>query len=396
VDLEDSPDDRAFREGVRRFIDRHRGEAPPFDALIDDPRVKHWQRLLVAEGYLARTVPTEFGGAGCSPDPMKSLVIAEEFAKAQLNTVYARAGLLMFLPTLLELGTPGQKKALAAPTLAGDLVWCQGYSEPQSGSDLASLSTRAHDDGDDFVLNGQKIWTSYAQVSNMMFALVRTEAGSRRHEGISYLYFSMHTPGIEVRPLGTMTGKALFNEVFFTDVRVPKSQVIGERGQGWKVANTTLGHERSVIGNPWQAAQRLEGLVALMREETRDGRPLIEDPVLCDRLMQLSAQVDAMTQHELRLTTADGRGRDLTLERLVVKLQGSQLNHAIDALAIDCLGDCGTLYDGSARLRAGGQWPYRLMQDLGFIIGGGTAQIQRNIIGERGLGLPRAAAARTA
>jgi alkylation response protein AidB-like acyl-CoA dehydrogenase len=133
-----------------------------------------------------------------------------------------------------------------------------------------------------------------------------------------------------------------------------------------------------------------------MRHEMRDGRPLIEDPVLCDRLMQLWAQVDAMTQHELRLTTADARGRDLTLERLVVKLQGSQLNHAIDALAIDCLGDCGTLYDGSPRLRSGGQWPYRLMQDLGFIIGGGTAQIQRNIIGERGLGLPRAAAARPA
>ncbi|WP_326542633.1 acyl-CoA dehydrogenase family protein [Pseudorhodoferax sp.] len=395
MDLEDSPEDHAFREGVRQFIARHRAQAPAFDAHIGDPRVKQWQQLLVAAGYLARTVPKAYGGAGCSPDPMKSLIIAEEFAAAQLNTVYARAGILMFLPTLLELGTAAQKEALAAATLAGELVWCQGYSEPQSGSDLASLSTRAHEDGDDFVLNGQKIWTSYAHVSNMMFALVRTEPGTRRHEGISYLYFSMRTPGIETRPLMTMTGKPLFNEVFFTDVRVPQSQVIGQRGQGWKVANTTLRHERSVLGNPWQAVQRLEGLVALMRQETRDGRRCIDDPVLRDRLMQLSAQVEAMKQHELRLTTADMQGQALPLERLVVKLQGTQLNYALDALAIDCLGDAGTLYDNSLRLRAAGQWPYRLMQDLGFIIGGGTAQIQRNIIGERGLGLPRSEPSRT-
>jgi alkylation response protein AidB-like acyl-CoA dehydrogenase len=271
----------------------------------------------------------------------------------------------------------------------GELIWCQGYSEPGAGSDLASLSTRARDDGDSFVINGQKIWTSTAREADMMFALVRTEPDAKKHEGLSYLIFPMSTPGIEVRPLHTLTGNAEFNEVFFSDARVPKSSLVGRRGEGWKIGNTTLRHERNMLGSSSQTESLLASLVALMEEEHVNGERAIDLPVLRDRLARLQAAVLAMKYHALRLLTCTLRGESPGVAGLIVKLRGCELNHQIAALALDVLGELGPLHRGSPHERAHGAWPYQWMFSLGLIIGGGTAQIQKNIIAERGLGLPR-------
>ncbi len=390
MDLAYSPEYEAFRADVRAFLAKH-GKAAPrrFGVSRPAPEVLEWQKLLIENGYAARTIPKEYGGYGAEPDILKSRIIAEEFTAARVPLGLSGQGISMFVPTLLELGTEEQKQAYIKPTLYGEIIWCQGYSEPGSGSDLASLQTKAHEDGDDFIINGQKIWTSTAHAADMMFCLVRTEPDKPKHEGISYLIFSMKTPGIEVRPLTTMTGHAEFNEVFFTDVRVPRKQIVGERGQGWFVANATLKHERGMLGDPNQAATRLREIVDLMHKETLDGQRLIDNPLFRDRLVQLQARVVAMQFHGLRLLTAATKKEDAGIARLIVKLQGCELNHQLAALAIDALGELGVLYGDSQHLRAEGAWQHRYMFDLGLIIGGGTAQIQKNIISEHGLGMPR-------
>jgi len=387
MDLAYGPRYEALRAEVRDFLQSHHGRFPSAGA--SRAEVLAWQNLLLAHGYAARTIPSEFGGFGAVPDILESRIIAEEFTRAKAPAGLAGQGVSMLVPTLLEVGSEEQKRRWIQPTLTGEVIWCQGYSEPGAGSDLASLATGAVEDGDDFVINGQKIWTSTAAQADMIFCLVRTEAQAPKHAGISYLIFSMKTPGIEVRPLRTMTGHAEFNEVFFTDVRVPRTQIVGGRGEGWRVANTTLGHERGMLGDPNAAESRLAAIVELMREETSDGLRLADNPLLLDRLMRLQARVLAMKFNALRLVSARLSGEDALLAGLVVKLQGCELNHQLAALAIDALGELGVLYEGSPHLRSQGAWQQRYMFDLGLIIGGGTAQIQKNIIAERGLGMPR-------
>lgn len=385
-----SPEYEAFREDVRAFLATHAHLSPTSQERGPrHPKMLAWQRILLEHGYAARTIPQAYGGYGAAPDILKSRIIAEEFARAGASTGISNQGVSMLVPTLLELGTEEQKQRWIAPTLRGEVVWCQGYSEPGAGSDLASLTTSAVIDGDDYVINGQKIWTSTAKEADMIFCLVRTELDAKKHAGISYLIFSMQTPGIEVRPLVDMTGTAGFNEVFFTDVRVPRSQIVGRPGEGWKVANATLTHERGMLGNPNQAHERLVAIAELMQCETVDGRRLIEHPVFRDRLVKLQARVYAMRANGLRVTTSRLRRETAGLAGLVVKLQGCELNHQLAALAIDALGELGALYGRSDYVRDGGSWQFRYMFDLGLIIGGGTAQIQKNIIGEVGLGLPR-------
>ncbi len=386
MDLSYPPEYETFRAEVRAFCHTHADRAP---ASYFSAEARAWQLLLIEHGYAARTIPKDYGGYGAQPDILKSRIIAEEFIAAGLPMGMANQGISMLVPTLLELGTEEQKQRWIAPTLRGEVIWCQGYSEPGAGSDLAALTTRATEDGDDFVINGQKIWTSTAAQADMIFCLVRTEADKPKHEGISYLIFPMRTPGIEVRPLVTMTGRAEFNEVFFTDVRVPKKDIVGQRGQGWLVANATLKHERGMLGDPNQAGTRLRALVEMMQTETLDGRRLMDHPVWRDRLLKLQARVMAMEYHGLRLLTCAQKGEDPGLARLIVKLQGCELNHQLAGFANDVLGELGILYGASAHLRAHGEWQSRFMFDLGLIIGGGTAQIQKNIISERGLGMPR-------
>lgn len=390
MDLALKPEYVAFREAVKKTLLDNQHNAPT----RDDKGMKHpkrlaWQAFLIKEGLAARTIPTAYGGYGAEPDILKSRIIAEVFAETGLPRPLANQGISMFVPTLLELGREDQKKAWIEPTLRGDVIWCQGYSEPGSGSDLASLKTSAVIDGDDYVINGQKIWTSTARQADMIFCLVRTEPDAPKHKGISYLIFSMDTPGIEVRPLVDMTGQANFNEVFFTDVRVPKDQIIGAPGEGWAVANATLTHERGMLGDPNAAKSRLLAIADLMKTETVDGQRLMENPVYRDRLVALQAEVYAMQANSLRNMTAAMEGQRSGMGGLIVKLQGCELNHQLAGLAIDLLGELGVLYDDSPHIRNNGLWQQMYMYDLGLIIGGGTAQIQKNIIAERGLGMPR-------
>ena len=389
VDLRPRPEDEAFRAEVRAFLETAAADAPSGDLTPENrPRLIAWQKRLIARGYAARTVPRAYGGYGAAPDPLKARIIREEFARAGAPAGLGGQGVSMLVPTLLRLGDEAQKRALIPPTLTGEMLWCQGYSEPGSGSDLASLRTTAREEGEEFVINGQKIWTSTAHVADMMFLLARTEPDAPRHGGLSYLLLSMRTPGITVRPLKTMTERAEFNEVFFDEVRTPRSQIVGARGQGWSVANATLGFERDMLGSPDAAEGRLAELTRLLQETRTGGAPLIEDPILLDRLMRLSARAMAMRCNALRLTTLGDKGEPPGLAGLVVKLAGCELNHQIAALALDALGEDGLLYGEGPRLVADGVWPQRHMFDLGLIIGGGTAQIQKNIIAERGLGMP--------
>ena len=386
MDLAYGPRYEAFRQQVRDFAAKYGPQAPRGGGMASS---QAWQKILLEHGYAARTIPKEYGGYGAEPDILESRIIAEEFIAAGLPMGMSGQGISMLVPTLLEVGTDAQRKEWIAPTIRGEILWCQGYSEPGSGSDLASLTTHAVEDGDDFLISGQKIWTSSAHFADMIFCLVRTEPDKPKHHGISYILFSMKTSGIEVRPLVTMTGQAEFNEVFFTDVRVPKNQVVGERGQGWQVANATLKYERGMLGDPNQAGTRFKALVDMVKTETVDGQRLIDSPLWRDRLLKLQARVLAMEFHGLRLLTARLRGENPGVAGLIVKLMGCELNHQLAAFAIDALGELGVLYDGSPHLRVNGAWQRNYMFDLGLIIGGGTAQIQKNIISERGLGMPR-------
>ena len=390
MDLAWSEHHVTYREQLKQFLDSNSSWAPKTGERIDAEVIRRWQQLLIDNGYTARGVPKEYGGAECSPDPLEVQIIAEEFSRAGVRKGVAGQGASMLVPTLLEWGSVKQKQRYVPPTVRGEIYWCQGYSEPGSGSDLASLRTRAVLDGDEYVINGQKIWTSTAKSSQMMFCLVRTDTEVKKHLGISYILIPMDSKGLEVRPLKTMTGNAEFNEVFFDNVRVPAENLVGEPGQGWQVANSTLKHERGMLGDPDATLQRFNDLVALMQSERVDGKPVIENPILRNRLMQLQGKLLKMRFNSLRLlTSAAENSADANVARLVVKINGCELNHQIAALAIDALGELGTLYDDGEHLRANGQWQWEYMFQLGLIIGGGTAQIQKNIISERGLSMPR-------
>jgi alkylation response protein AidB-like acyl-CoA dehydrogenase len=390
MDLSYGREYEIFREEVKSFIRAHKHKQPgPSDGLKSSA-LREWQRLLIENGYHSRTIPSEYGGFGAEPDIIKSRIIAEEFGAARMHRGFNGQGVTMLTPVLLEMGTETQKQAFVGPTINAEIIWCQGYSEPGAGSDLASLATKAELDGDEWVINGQKIWTSTAHHADWIFCLVRTEPNAPKHLGISFLLFRMDTPGIEIRPLVDMTGDANFNEVFFTDVRVPKDQIVGERGQGWQVANAILSHERGSLATPDAAINRLNGVKRLMREESMNGVPLTENPVFRDRLMKLEGRVLAMQYNDMRLLSAKiNKNQDVRLAYMIVKLIGTELRHEIECLGIDVMGEIGLSYGDNPHVRAHGSWQYQYMFYLGLIIGGGTSQIQKNIISERGLGMPK-------
>lgn len=393
MDLTMSPRHDAFRAEVRAFLEQNRGKALASLLGVEAGGVREgvlaWQKLLIERGYAARTIPKQYGGYGAEPDLLERVILDEEFGRAGVSRGVGGQGPDMLVPTLLEHGSEEQKRRWIAPTICGEVIWCQGYSEPGAGSDLASVQTRAVEDGDDFVINGQKIWTTTAQLSHMMFGLIRTEPGAAKHAGLSYLLIPMDTPGIEVRPLRTMTGHAEFNEVFFTNVRVPRANVVGRRGEGWKIANTTLKHERNMLASSAQLESVLLRCAELMKTERAGGIRAIDRPLLRDRLLRLQSRVLAMRCHSMRMLTCGLKRESPGVAALVTKLAGCEVSHQIAGLAIDAMGEAGVLYDGAKHVRAGGGWQIHYMFSLGLIIGGGTAQIQKNIIAERGLGLPR-------
>ena len=392
MNLDLNQEHEGLRDEVREFIRVHRAKAPDNTnsrANLKAPETLKWQQLLVNKGYAGRTIPKKYGGYGADFDPMSSHIIAEEFGRHNLHPGIVGQGISMLIPILLKLGSEVQKEEFIRETLLGNIIWCQGYSEPDAGSDLANLSTRATLKGDFWIINGQKIWTSTAHLADWMFCLVRTEPDAPKHKGISFLLFPMNSQGIEVRPLKTMTGESSFNEVFFSDVEVPANQIVGKRGEGWKVATALLGHERSMLGDPNVTQTRFNALVDLMKKETVDGVSLSKSPVWMDRLMKIQGRMLALKYNDLRILSAQLNDEDASLARMIVKLEGTELRHDLEGLAIDALGELGTLYDNDELLRDSGMWQKHFMYYLGLIIGGGTSQIQKNIIGERGLGLPR-------
>ncbi len=391
MDLEYGERYEAFRKEVRAFLDEHKPSRPEGSFSEAEPSViTDWLSLQIEHGYWARTIPKEYGGYGAEPDLLETVIMDEEFNRAHAARGFNAQGPAMLVPTLLAHGTEEQKKRWIAPTLRRETVWCQGYSEPGAGSDLASLTTKASEDGDDFLINGHKIWTSTADASQMMFILVRTEPDAPKHAGISYVLLPMDTPGIDVQPLRTMSGDIgdnSFNQVFFTDVRVPKANVVGSRGEGWKIANTTLKHERNSLNSNGEGT--FLRLVRLMNREKVNGVSLMASPVFRDRLMKLQGRMLTMKHHGMRMLTCTLKGENPGVAGLIVKLQNCQLNFDMASLAIDVMGELGALYDHTKYERERGYWQAHSFFSLGLIIGGGTAQIQKNIIAERGLGLPR-------
>lgn len=394
MDLSLSEEHKELQAEIRAFIATHGHKSPKVGGgrKRPDQKALDWQKLLVEHGYAGRTIPREFGGFGAQPDIMASAIIAEEFSRANVYAGLTNQGISMLVPTLLEVGTDEQRKAYVGPTIRGDIIWCQGYSEPGNGSDLANAQTKAELKEGFWVVNGQKIWTSSAHYADMMFLLCRTEPEKSKHEGLSYLLLSMDSPGLERRPLKTMTGRSEFNEVFFTDVKVPETQIVLGRGKGWYVANVTLKHERLMIGDAGKMVARLEQLINLLQTSEIDGVPLIRMAEYRDRLLRLQGEVIAWKAHNLRLLTEAAQGIDSGVKRMIVKYGGTMLGWRLSSLAVDALGAAGLPYESAgedAEDDDATTWNIDYMYDVGLMIGGGSNNIQKNIIGERGLDLPR-------
>ena len=404
MDLNFGPEYKAFKKEVEAFCIKWKGVSfknESKSALLDlagpiseksskNISRSEWQTILIENGYFARSIPKEYGGYGAESDVIKNRIIASEFAHHGLPSPMGGQGIDMLVPTLLELGTEEQKQKYIKKTLHGEIIWCQGYSEPNAGSDLASLQTKAELIDGKWIINGQKIWTSTAQYSQMMFCLVRTEPEAKKHAGISYLLIPMDAPGIDVRPLVDMTLKAGFNEVFFTDVAIPEENIVGKRGEGWAVANATLSHERGSLTDPNATMNRVNALINRMKKETINGVKLIEIPIYRDKLMALQAKVTAFQSNSLRVLSAKlNPGQDAKIAGMIQKYYGTELRHELEGFAVDVMGELGTLYEDSPYLKDKGSWQFLYMYYLGLIIGGGTSQIQKNIISERGLGMPR-------
>jgi alkylation response protein AidB-like acyl-CoA dehydrogenase len=400
MDLSYGEENEAFREEVQDFLTAHwtdanRKKNPVFkgntwlvsSAARMDEDATRFRLQAIERGYLYRNVPQCYGGGEQPWDPLKEIIIAEEFEKAQAPTEVMSNGPTLLVPTLLDRGTEEQKQRFIRNALLGTEYWCQGYSEPGAGSDLASLRTRGVLDGDHWIVNGHKIWTTLAHISHWMFCLVRTEPDAPKHKGISYLLIDMKTPGITVRPLVQITGEAEFNEVFLDDVRVPATNIVGKRGEGWAVSMTTLKHERQFMGGSLIGRRMLDGVTALAQHVSLRGQPAIMDPIIANRLVELEGRLRAHMYHVYRLLTMGMRNEDLGLAGMVGKLYGSTLNYDITKLAMDIVSDRGALWEDSGP--ASGIAPYVFMGSFGLLIGGGTTNMQRNMIAERGLGLPR-------
>ena len=400
MDLSLTVQERAFQSEVRQWLKRNlpprnrSSEIVEFGSPKRIAELKAWQKKLYQAGYLAMAWPRRHGGRSAPNGDQRDLlmrqaIVNEEMVRSRAPSVIGVMGIQMVGPTLMQFGSEDQRQRFLPKILNAEEIWCQGYSEPGSGSDLASLKTRAELVGDFLVVNGQKVWTSNAQFADWMFCLVRTDPNAPKHAGISYILIDMKSPGITVRPLVQMTGDKGFNEVFFDDVRVPRENLVGELNRGWQVANATLSHERNMLGSTTRTQQMFQGLLHAARTHQRYGKPASADPVTRQRLADLAIRVESMKYHSYRQLTDALRGRSPGIAASVNKLVSTELNHAICALALEVLGNYGTLERTSKYVADRGIWPYEFMFTLGLVIGGGTSQIQKNIIAERGLGMPK-------
>ncbi len=375
--------EEAFRQEVADFLREHwvqgegRHDIPAF------------RRLATERGYLHRNIPVEYGGSGQTPNPVRAHIIREEFHKVRAPREIPGRGIDRVVPTLLAAGTEAQKAYFIPRTVTGEISWCQGYSEPSGGSDLASLRTRAELVGDEWVVNGQKVWTSSAYTATHMFMLVRTEPNEPKHAGISYLLLPMKQPGVTVRPLKQITEEATFNEVFFDDAKAPKDWLVGERGKGWQVSRTTLAFERAAVGSADGSRVLFSSLLKLARTTSLNGRPAIEDALVRDDLARLHCMVAAHAAEDRAQLHRAFRGEKAApAGGAFAKLYNSQIATQIALAAQKIIGEQAL---GSVVENAPGptRWVKQFFNSIAAQIGGGTSNMQRNMIAERALGMPR-------
>lgn len=390
MDFRDSPAEAEFRAEVRTWLREHLPEgwpaqrAPAGSAEETIELRRWWQRELYDGGWLGLTWPREYGGRGGTL--MQQTIFNEEAARVQAPEPINTIGLYMAGPTILAWGTEEQKRRYLQPLLRGDEIWCQGFSEPGSGSDLGSVRTRAIREGDTYIVNGQKVWTSYGHLAAFCLLVTRTDTEAAKHAGLTYLIADMHDPGVTVRPLVQLTGDPEFNELFFDDVRVPVGSRLGGQGDGWKVAMTTLMHERGTMGGALQVGARitLDRLTELVRKLDR-----ADDPAVRERLAGFQLDVETLRITSLRSLSTLQKGVPVPgPEGSMAKLLWERVQQGMGEFAIELLGTSGQVMAGS-ETTDDGFWQRVYLRGRGHTIEAGTTEILKSIIAERVLGLPR-------
>ena len=391
MDFDFTPEQEAFRKEVRAWLEANlpddlRGRAfASSRADVDEVRrLRAWQKTMAEAGYVGMDWPREFGGRGASIVEM--VILYQEMARAESPQLVNRGGVSMLGPTLMKYGTPAQQRRFLPKILTAEELWCQGFSEPNAGSDLANLQTRAVRDGDHYVINGQKVWTSMGHVADWGFFLVRTDPNAAKHKGISFLLVDMKTPGIGVRPLRQMTGEAEFNETFLDNVRVPVANLVGKENEGWAVAITTLAYERDLLTFIRHISLRnaLHRLVKLVRERGRGA-----DPVLRQKIATLWIGEQVLQLNAYRSLTKILRGGQPGPEGSTSKLSWSQIDQELAQVATEVIGPASQIAPGSPWAPDEGQWEFYALLAQASGIRAGTSEILRNILGERVLGLPK-------
>jgi len=394
MDLRYSPDDLAFRDATRRWFEAN----VPTTELKTLGERREWHRTLFDGGYVGMGWPREYGGQDARA--LRQAIVADEMARVNAPPTINGLGIGIVGPTIIHHGTEAQKQRYLKKILAADELWCQLYSEPNAGSDLASLRTRAEDKGDHFEVNGQKIWTSYGAISDWGLLLARTDTSVAKHRGISCFLINIHQPGVDVRPLKQVTGNQEFCEVFMTGARVEKSDLVGRLGQGWEIAQTTLSYERG--GNSLARVTRYTSafheLVKATRALRRAGRPLIDDPLVRAKLGRIYAELEVQRYAALRVLSALDKGEGPGAASSITKLSYSEFEKRYFELALESLGPYGQVTAGlpeqlSTRVSAssghGETWAYAYLWSRAGTIYSGSSEIQKNVIGERVLGLPK-------
>jgi alkylation response protein AidB-like acyl-CoA dehydrogenase len=387
VDFRDTKDEADFRAELREWLTEHHPEGTPTGSRGDPESLRAWSKELFDAGYVGITWPKDYGGRGL-PYTYQAIYLEETArigARGHLGTI----GLNMAGPTIIAWGSPEQQARLLPPLLSCDEIWCQGFSEPGAGSDLGSVRTSAVAEGDHWVVNGQKVWSSFAHLADWCILVVRTDPAAAKHAGLSFLLVDMHLPGVEVRPLTQITGDPEFNEIFFTDVHVPMESMLGKPGDGWRVAMTTLLHERGTLGFMLVAAleRQLDLLTRLAKQTMPDGHRPADDPLVRDAIAYEWTVLQALRFTNYRSLTSLVKTGIPGPEGSVNKLVWSEAHQRVTKLALQLEGLAGQL-DGEGSVWDG-YWQYQQLRSRGNTIEAGTSEVLRNIIAERVVGLPR-------
>src|SRR5216683_5519379 len=393
MDLKLSPEELQFRDELRGWLhanmpsDWSEWREKPIEESF--PYLRAWQRKLHEGRWAAVSWPKEYGGRGATLT--QQAIFWEEMTRVEAPPMANSLGLGLIGPTIIAFGTEAQKKRFIPKILSAEEIWCQGFSEPNAGSDLASLQTEARLDGDHYVVNGQKVWTSYGWVGNWCELVVRTDPNAPKHKGLTVLLIDMKSLGVEVRPLRQMTGESEFNEMFFRDVRVPVENVLGKVNDGWNVAVSTLMYERGSYGARLHPLfkRNINRLIEISRTFQRNGHPAAQDPLIRQKLAQCYAEIEIMRLNQLRAFSRITETGVPGPEGSIQKIFWSELNQRFQQIAMEIQGPYGQLDHGAAEAFDDGQWAYGYLRSRGNTIEAGTSEIQRNIIGHFVLGLPK-------